>query len=107
MIARSAPTSTLRNILDRVGLASMQLAFYREGGIRLNLWQRTLRHSATGRRRCRPSLGGARFFCSTDRSGPSASAGIARRIPRTWSLTNSGRVGMPKYAAAGNAGGRT
>ena len=40
MTARSAPTFTLRNILDRVGLASMQPAFYREGGIRLNLWQR-------------------------------------------------------------------
>ena len=41
MIARSAPPFTFRNILDRVGLASMQLAFYREGGSRLNLWQRT------------------------------------------------------------------
>ena len=40
MIARSAPPFTLRNILDRVGLASMQLAFYRERGIRLNLRQR-------------------------------------------------------------------
>jgi hypothetical protein len=40
MIARSAPTFTLRNILDRVGLASMQLGCYREGGSRLNLWAR-------------------------------------------------------------------
>jgi hypothetical protein len=41
MIARSAPPFTFRNILDHVGLASMQLAFCREGGSRLNLWQRT------------------------------------------------------------------
>src|SRR6516165_10481808 len=40
MIARSAPPFTLRNILDRVGLASMQRGFCRDGGIRLNLWQR-------------------------------------------------------------------
>jgi len=40
MIAPSAPTFTLRNILDRIGFTSMQLAFYREGGIRINLWQR-------------------------------------------------------------------
>ena len=40
MIAPSAPTFTLRNILDRVGLVSMQLAFYRKAGTRLNLWRR-------------------------------------------------------------------
>jgi len=40
MIARSAPPFTLRNILDRVGLASMRQGFCREGAIRLNLWQR-------------------------------------------------------------------
>jgi len=40
MNARSAPPLTLRNILDRVGLASMQQGFCRDGGIRLNLWQR-------------------------------------------------------------------
>jgi len=40
MIARSAPPFTLRNILDRVGLASMQQGLCRERGIRLNLWQR-------------------------------------------------------------------
>ena len=42
MIARSAPPFTLRNILDRVGLASTREGFYREGAIRLNLWQRIL-----------------------------------------------------------------
>jgi hypothetical protein len=40
MIARLAPPFTLHNILDRVGLALMQLGCHREGGIRLNLWQR-------------------------------------------------------------------
>ena len=40
MIANSAPPFTLRNILDRVGLASMRQGFCREGAIRLNLWQR-------------------------------------------------------------------
>ena len=40
MIAPSAPTFTLRNILDRVGLVSTQLAFYRKSGTRLNLWHR-------------------------------------------------------------------
>ena len=38
-----------------------------------------LRRLATGRH-CRPSLGAAKFFCPSD---PAASAGIARRIPRT------------------------
>ena len=42
MIAPSAPTFTLRNILDLVGLVSMQLPLYRETGTRLNLWQRVL-----------------------------------------------------------------
>jgi hypothetical protein len=40
MIAPSASTFTLRNILDRVGLVSMQPALYRNAGTRLNLWQR-------------------------------------------------------------------
>jgi hypothetical protein len=40
MIAHLAPTFTLRSILNRVGVASMQPAFYREGGSRGNLWQR-------------------------------------------------------------------
>ena len=40
MIAPSAPSFTFRNILDRVGLVSMRLGFYRDAGTRLNLWQR-------------------------------------------------------------------
>ena len=40
MIVRLAPTYTLRNILDRDGLVSMQLALYREAGTPLKLWQR-------------------------------------------------------------------
>jgi hypothetical protein len=38
MIARSAPSFTLRNILDRVGSSSIQAL--RRRGIRLHLWQR-------------------------------------------------------------------
>jgi hypothetical protein len=38
MIARSAPPFTRRNILGRAGLASDRCR--RDGGIRLNLWQR-------------------------------------------------------------------
>jgi len=78
MIARSAPPFTLRNILDRVGLASMHQGFCREGAIRLNLWQRIF-----------------------------AALGDWSSLSATRSLTNSGRVGMPKYASAGNAGGKT
>ena len=40
MISRLAPPLTLRNILDRVGLASMQQGFRRERKTRLKLRQR-------------------------------------------------------------------
>ena len=40
MIARLATPFTLRDTLDRLGLASMRQGFCRDGGIRLNLWQR-------------------------------------------------------------------
>ena len=39
MIARSAPPFTVRSILDRLGLASMQQPC-QAGGTRPNLWQR-------------------------------------------------------------------
>jgi hypothetical protein len=40
MIARSAPSFTIRNILDRVGFSAIQQLRYRGRGIRPNLWQR-------------------------------------------------------------------
>jgi hypothetical protein len=42
MIARSALPFTLRNILDRAGLAPAQPRVGRAGGMRLNRWQRIL-----------------------------------------------------------------
>jgi hypothetical protein len=40
MIARSAPPLSLRDILDRIGRASLQQRSGRDGRIRLELWQR-------------------------------------------------------------------
>ena len=106
MIVRSVPTFTLRNILDRVGLASMQLGCCHEGRSRPNFWQRVF--AALGDWSSLSALAWRSEILLLDRPERSpSSAEIARRIPRTRGLTNSGRVGMPKYAAAGNAGGRT
>ena len=40
MIARSAPSFTLRNILDRVGFSPTRQIGFRGRGIHLHLWQR-------------------------------------------------------------------
>ena len=106
MIARSAPTSTLRNILDRVGLASMQLAFYREGGIRLNLWQRIF--AALSDWSSLSALAWRSEILLLDR--PERSRRFCRDCAENTAHEGSDELGAgwyAEYAAAGNAGGKT
>jgi len=79
MIARSAPPFTLRNILDRVGLASMHQGFYREGA-RNPLALYRIRHQ--GRRRRRPH-GRTAGSCKR-RRGCTETAGCENRCSATY-----------------------
>ena len=106
MIARSAPPFTLRNILDRVGLASMHQGFCREGAIRLNLWQRIF--AALGDWSSLSALAWRSEILLLD--PPARCRRFCRDCAENTAHEGSDELGAgwyAEYAAAGNAGGRT
>ena len=106
MIVRSAPPFTLRNILDRVGLASIHQGFRREGAIRLNLWQRIF--AALGDWSSLSALAWRSEILLLDR--PKQSRRFCRDCAENTAHEGSDELGAgwyAEYAAAGNAGGRT